>query len=304
MVTASQQTEVRIVFRYCRLGRSELDRIFSLAPEGISAANTVVSTQRDSTRYNAGSLADLIDSLQQANASGHLDVWDNLSQYAADAAGERLVNISMDSERVVVQVSGRDATWVHGQAARLVLLLEGAGGRKQDAALTSMNLRRLLIQSVLFATLMISVVAGAYIASPGTFMSQISGDGLKRQIGAFVGMVSWLVLAVISVVIVRRANRALLLPTTDAPQGSWWKRASNADKIALGGLAVAAFGLAIAAVTLGSDLTGDEEQPPSHSKSAPASTHAKFTPASMRGCDQSSPNGHWLWTSGEAGSPT
>jgi hypothetical protein len=268
MVTASQQTEVRLVFRYCRLGRSELDRIFSLAPEGIAAANTVVSTQRDSTRYSAGTLAELVDFVQQANASGNLDAWDNLSQKAADAAGERMVNISMDGERVIVQASGRDATWVHGQAARLELLLEGAGGRKQDHDLDKKNDKRNVLAFSLFLSMFLAVAAGSYVANPDGFMTQFSGDSLDRQYGGVAGLISWLIVALVGFVIVRRANRALLLPTAEAPQGSWWKRASNADRIALGGLAVAVLALAIAAMTLGSDLLGGDEQPPTDKKTS------------------------------------
>jgi hypothetical protein len=250
MTTASQQTEVRLVFRHCRLGRSELDRIFNLAPEGISAANAIVSTQRDSTRYSAGNLSDLIDSLQQSNAPGNLDLWDNLSLNAADTAGDRRVSIDMDGQQVVIQVSGRDATWVHGQAARLELLLEGAGGRKQDHAHSMKVDKNAMVACLLGLTMTIAMAAGGYIASPKTFMDQFSGNGMDRQVGGGVGALCWGVLALIGYWIVRRANRALLLPTGEAPHGSWWNRATSADRIALGGLVVATLGVVIAAVAL------------------------------------------------------
>jgi len=273
MTTASQQTEVRLVFHYCRLGRSELDRLFSLAPEGISIADAVVSTQRDSTRYSAGNLSDLIDSLQQSSASGNLDLWDNLSQHAADAAGDRRVSIDMDGKQVVVQVSGRDATWVHGQAARLELLLEGAGGRLQDHGRKKEGDKAALISSLLALTGLLAVGAGGYIASPRTFMRQFSSSAIDYQVGGAVGVICWCVLALIGYWLVRRANRALLLPTAEAPRGSWWNRATSADRIALGGLVVATLGVVIAAVTLGGDLAGEGKQAHSDGTTAPASAH-------------------------------
>ena len=273
MTTASQQTEVRLVFHYCRLGRSELDRIFSLAPEGISAASAVVSTQRDSTRYSAGNLSDLIDSLQQSSASGNLDLWDNLSQHAADTAGDRKVSIEMDGKQVVVQVSGRDATWVHGQAARLELLLEGAGGRLQDREREKRSDKAAMVVGLLALTMMLATAAGGYIANPKAFMRQFSSSAIDYQVGGGVGMFCWLILALIGYWLVSRGTRALLLPTAEAPRGSWWNRATSADRIALGGLVVATLGVVIAAVTLGGDLAGEGKQAHSDGTTAPASAH-------------------------------
>ncbi|MEU7431223.1 hypothetical protein AB0B07_10270 [Streptomyces sioyaensis] len=272
MTSMTQQTEVRHVFHGCRLGRSELDRLLNLAPEGIPAASASVSTQRDSTRYSAGTLADLVDSLHDANASGHLGTWNNLMQHAGDPGGDRKVTISIELERVVVQVSGRDATWVYGQAARLQLLLEAAGGRKpRGGFVQSLDSIK---WSHLFAGLsfLVCMVAGGYVMDPDQAIAMLSfkGDRLYQSLGQVAGGAVWGVFAALALTIINRANRAILRPTSDVPSGSWWHRASHADRIALGGLIVATLALLIAAATLGKDLGGDGKPAPAKERAATA----------------------------------
>ncbi|MEU2236145.1 hypothetical protein [Streptomyces vietnamensis] len=251
MSTATQQTEVRTVYVTCRLGKSELNRLFSLAPEGIPAAAVQISTQRDSTRYRAGNLTDLVDHVRNSNASGNLDDWDNIRLDAADATGDRKVAIHIDTGRVEVQASGIDATWVHGQAARIELLLKGAGGEIRNAP-QEMKTRRD------FALAGLTAIPSAYLTvyaagqavpeadrHPGSW-PQLAAQlvGIAIVVGTF-----WLARK-----IVRRVNRALLMPTAEVPHGSWWSRASNTDKIGLGSLAVAFLALIVAVLTLGKDL--------------------------------------------------
>ncbi|GBQ04466.1 hypothetical protein SSP531S_59630 [Streptomyces spongiicola] len=160
MSTATQQTEVRTVYITCQLGKSELSRLFNLAPEGIPAAAVIISTQRDSTRYSADTLADLTTHVGSSNASGNLNTWDNLQLDAADAAGDRKVNLKIDTERVEVQIAGTDATWVHGQAARIELLLKGAGGKiKRDHSTQKELKRQLKIMLLLLPNGVIQIVA-------------------------------------------------------------------------------------------------------------------------------------------------
>ncbi len=142
MSVPTQQTEVRAVYLGCRLGKSELNRLFSLAPEGIPIAAISVSTQRDGTRYSAVTLDDLVDHVRNSNASGNLDKWDNLALEAAGSSGDRKVSINIDTIRVETQVSGADATWVHGQAARIQLFLKGAGGRDERELSGAREMRR------------------------------------------------------------------------------------------------------------------------------------------------------------------
>ncbi|MGW0032091.1 hypothetical protein ACWDXD_19975 [Streptomyces sp. NPDC003314] len=252
MSVPTQQTEVRAVYVTCRLGKSELNRLFSLAPEGIPAAAVSISTQRDNTRYSAGALDDLVDHVRNSNASGNLDKWDNLALDAADGNGDRRVSINIDTERVETQVAGTDATWVHGQAARIQLLLKGAGGRenqefsvaREGRILGKIFLHSLLITAVLLLTVLI-------------FGPKPQPQLPNPEPTSFAPLVVLLFLFGvygIAFKIIRRANRALLLPTAEVPHGSWWSRASSTDKIALSALIVATGSFLVAAATLGKDL--------------------------------------------------
>jgi hypothetical protein len=252
MVAPTQHDEVRKVYVTCRLGKSELNRLFDLAPEGIPAASVSISTQRDSTRYSAGTLADLVDHVRNSNASGNLNAWDNLTLEAADNSGDRRIGISIDTERVEVQVSGRDATWVHGQAARLELFLKGAGGRLKREPETKKRAKELLRATLLSLPATAAVISATEIATPDDIKQpQLP---LQANIAPYVAMAIMLSVYWAGWKIINRANRALLMPTVEVPHGSWWSRASSADKIALGSLGIATLSLVVAAATLGKDL--------------------------------------------------
>ncbi|MEU1575428.1 hypothetical protein ABZ519_30575 [Streptomyces collinus] len=254
MVIPTQNDEVRRVYIRCRLGKGELNRLFSLTSEGIDAASTSVSTQRDSTRYSAGTLNDLIEHVRNSNASGNLDVWDNLMLEAANNTGDRKVSINIDNERVEVQLSGIDATWVHGQAARIELFLKGAGGQKKNEV-TSKKLRKEIPLALLGLIPPGAMLLGIYAVAPQTMKSTQSAEDKNAQLlGMFAGLIPAVLLLGIGFWIVRRANRAILAPTSEIPHGSWWFRASSADKIALGGLITATLSFFVALAALGSDL--------------------------------------------------
>lgn len=256
MAARTQNDEVRNVYVTCRLGKSELNRLFSLAPEGIAAASVSISTQRDSTRYSAGTLPDLVDHVLNSNASGNLDVWENLTLEAADNTGDRKISINIDTERVEVQVSGLDATWVHGQAARIELFLKGTGGEKKNNEEVVKDLRKALPAALVGALCLYgSMELGGQVLAPQAMKSTKSTED---QIAMILGMLAGaapLILAVIAASwIARRANRAVLKPTLEVPHGSWWSRASSADKIALSALIVATLSFFVALATLGKDL--------------------------------------------------
>ncbi|MGW3015750.1 hypothetical protein [Streptomyces longwoodensis] len=258
MASPTQHDEVRKVYITCRLGKGELNRLFNLAPEGIPAASVSISTQRNSTRYSAGKLSDLVDHVRNSNATGNLNDWENLALEAADSAGDRKVGIAIDAERVEVQVSGRDATWVHGQAARIELFLKATGGRPRRAPEErKRRIKAVLLLYLLAIPYMIAMLISLKIAAPKSFKpAASSGDSDSWQ-----GLVAILASSTIMMMVYwtgfklfNRANRALLKPTVEIPHGSWWSRSSSADKIALGSLVVAVLSVVVAAVTLGKDF--------------------------------------------------
>ncbi|MCX5367660.1 hypothetical protein OG613_31910 [Streptomyces sp. NBC_00015] len=254
-MAATQHDEVRKVYVRCRLGKSELNRLFSLACEGIPAVSISVSTQRDSTRYSAATLIDLIDHIRNSNASGNLDTWDNLSLEAADTTGSRKVNIKIDTERVEVQISGLDATWVHGQTARIELFLKGAGGQKKDQDVAKGMRKRLPVATVVAILPTAAMMVGGYALAPQAMKSTKSTqDQIAGAVGMLAGLLPLFLAGSIGYWIVLRTNRAVLKPTMEVPHGSWWSRASSADKIALAGLMVATLSFFVALAALGKDL--------------------------------------------------
>jgi hypothetical protein len=254
MSTATQQTEVRTVFLRCRLGKSELNRLFSLAPEGIPAASVVVSTQRDNTRYADATLTNLVDHVRNSNAAGNLDVWTNLTLEAADGAGDRRITVVIDTERTEVQVSGRDATWVHGQAARIELFLDGTGGETKSESPSGKFRARSLPLNIASLLLGIAIAAGISAVAPGVIEFASPKNTLKVLLGATIGTVPFFLAILALLAVLNRIDRAVLMPTMDIPHGSWWGRASNADKIALGSLVIATLSFFVALFTLGKDL--------------------------------------------------
>ncbi|MEU1490346.1 hypothetical protein ACFYPA_17460 [Streptomyces sp. NPDC005775] len=250
MSAPTQHDEVRTVYLRCRLGKSELNRLFNQAAEGISANSVVVSTQRDSSRYSANSLADLVDHVRSSNASGDLDAWGNLAFEADDGTGARKITIKADTERVEVQVSGHDATWVHGQGARIELLLKGADGRiAGDPAVREARKRSFLIAVLSFIASATAIFVG--IPFQKEQYPLVEFPLLWIQLGT---MAALLGLFAVSSKIIKRANRAVLAPTTEVSHGSWWSRASSADKIALSALVFTVGSFIIAAATLGKDF--------------------------------------------------
>ncbi|KOG13973.1 MULTISPECIES: hypothetical protein [Streptomyces] len=255
MSAPTQHDEARAVYHRCRLGKSELNRLFNLAPEGIAAAAVTISTQRNSTRYTANTLTDLVDHVRNSNAGGNLEKWENLSLEAADTAGDRKITISCDTERTEFQASGNDATWVHGQAARLERFLTDAGGEKKQEDgykfLRKQGPWMALFAIALYASMDLS---GRTLAPEVMKSTKSAAEQLKMTMALLVGAAPIALAWVLGHWIVRRANRALLQPTTDIPQGSWWSRATNADKIALAALGVGILSFFVALATLGKDL--------------------------------------------------
>lgn len=240
------------VFASCRLGHSELIRLFSLAPEGIPAANISVSTQRDSTRYRAGDLDELIDSLRDAHAVGDLDAWDNVMQVAQDSSADpdRRVSLTIGGERVEMRVTGRDETWVRGQAARIELFLRGTGGSRWSEPTTFLEDARDVVSSALSLVPFLAVLCSvSTLIDPDA--SAWSGWGtLRGNVAAFAGLAVAIGLSSLFTRVLGWANRAVLDVTGEVTHGSWWSRSSSTDKIALGGLVIAALSLGVTALSL------------------------------------------------------
>ncbi|MEU2721577.1 hypothetical protein [Streptomyces smyrnaeus] len=231
-----QQTEKRMVFKKCRLGRSELERIFAVAAEGIPADAVVISTQRDDTRFRHRTLEELVDLVQQAQVAGDRTRWTNV-QLAAVEGRQRYVTVSADLERAEIHLSGEDATWVYGQAARLELLLKGAGGVAAEK-------KRKKAPGEIFMLMFISVAL-----FNGLMLAGFVVTAQRPKAGEVATLVAIQVISGILLWGHQRSHRALLHVTAEAPPTAWWRRLTVME---LSGLAAAIGGVVAAAAAVAS----------------------------------------------------
>jgi hypothetical protein len=243
VTTPTQQTSKRLVFANCRLGRSELDRIFAVASEGIAATQVGVATQRHDTRYEAGSLADLIDSLAAANAPGDLNSLTNVTLHAEDDSSGRKAVITIDTERTVVVVEGADATWVLGQAARLEMLIRQSGGVLVTDD-TSARRPESMTAYLLSLSWVLTVAGGLW------FLDAVDPELGQRFGLTFIPLLFGPVLLFVLVArrYRRRANRPVLQVSGEVPRGSWWYRLSPGDRIVFVSVVVAGVGVLVTVI--------------------------------------------------------
>ncbi|WP_326730241.1 hypothetical protein [Streptomyces phaeochromogenes] len=226
---------MQMIYVECQLGRSDVDRLFAVALEGITPAVVQVSTQRDATRYTAANLGDLIASLEVANVGSLNGPWPNLALEANEASGTRRVKVAIDVERAEFDLSGSDQTWVFGQAARLQLLLNSVGGSR---AFTMENVpyREFLPGRILTVGWGIGAVfVGRVLYPPDPDLGMIIGFGCA--------VLSMFGLQALRTHYRRRANRPILLVNGEVERGSWWERLGVADRLTFVGAVVAAAGV-------------------------------------------------------------
>lgn len=238
MTSPTRETSVHHIYKECRFGRSDVDRLFALVIEGIPPGSVRISSQHHATLFTAGSLDDLISEITRANVPRPSDPWPNLSLDAHDPSGGRTVHVSIDSERTEVKFSGRDETWVRGQAARVRVLVASVGGwdAVEANSYTMKVLLRTLGRWARLAAAMMMLVALLHPLGPfGSLFTVAFGYfGVKV-------LVQWFS---------RRANRPVLLVNSEVPSGSWWSRMSMTDRIAFGTMALTGLGI-VAAVAVG-----------------------------------------------------
>lgn len=224
MSSPTQRTEKRLIFQNCQLGNTDLKKVFALAAEGTDPTSVEVSTQRNSTRYKASDLDGLIGSLNSANVGGDLKLWAYVLLEADDATGDRKVSLSVETRRVEFSVSGKDETWVLGQAARLQLFLEQAGGR-------------VVVDQKMSPWFYIITLGGAgWILGVIALTRDRGGKDVGRDFWIyamlptfgpiFLAMFAWMFFT-------SRAARPILRVTEDVARGSVWSRLNHANRIAL-----------------------------------------------------------------------
>ncbi|MGW2921844.1 hypothetical protein ACWDBF_28785 [Streptomyces angustmyceticus] len=252
---SNQQTDLRKVFYQCRLGQVDLERMFAMACEGIPAPNVQLSTVIGNTRFWESELATLV-SAAQASAPESNDKWSNISLEATSTSGEKVASISVDTDRTEFNFSGSDATWAHGQAARMEKFLVSRG-----AVASSPKYENKI--SLMFATFF---VAFAAFWLSGDWGNQTAEECISQakhaERNSVYGNITIAVLltiglsAVLFQVLRRRASRAQLRVDGPVANGSWWSRLSTAEKIAAAGVPIAFLATVGTAISAASDILG------------------------------------------------
>ncbi|MFF4430629.1 hypothetical protein ACFYZ4_15840 [Streptomyces sp. NPDC001513] len=240
MTLPSQQTEMRLLFYRCRIGRSDLDRIFGVASESIPAASVEFSTQMASTRYRQQTLADLVDAIQIANPAPISTAWGNLRLEASDDSLRRQVAVLIEEDRVSVELSGGDATWVYGQAARLREILGDLGG-SEDSRPSGMK------GAIAKGAVVAIFLFGYWIQIARTPRSEIKLLDMPLAVIASVVAIS----VVCNSLVQNWMDRAVLDVVDEVRRGFWWTRLTAALKVSV---ATAAAGVVAALAAIVSAL--------------------------------------------------
>jgi hypothetical protein len=236
MTPPTQQTEIRVVFYRCRIGRSDLDRIFGVAVEGISPDAITVSTQMDSTRYSQQTLEELISAIQVANPMPHSTAWSNLRLEATDESNRRRVKLLIEDDRVSVELSGEDPTWTYGQSARFREMLTALGGTEGSRPRGyAHNVFMACVATVFLTVYMVDIAR--------TPPSEIRI--LDRPIATIA--IALVIAFVCNSFLETWANQAALDVKGEVQRGSWWSRLSTTLKVSTI-TAVAGIVAAVAAV--------------------------------------------------------
>ncbi|MFE4610958.1 hypothetical protein ACFRK5_21830 [Streptomyces niveus] len=254
-MTINQQTDLRKVFYQCRLGKDDIEHMFSMAREGIAAPEIEVSTVAGHTRYWGESLSAVVANVQ-ASAPEVGENWSNLSLIAKTDAGERAVSISLEKERTVVDIAGTDATWVFGQGARLEKYLTSRGG---VASSPSYENRISLLFLAFFVGLGIFWFTrkdGVETVEECVRKTKEAADNQPYVNALFAFFLLAAILFCLYQALKRRASRAQLMVESNVNSGTWWARLSTAEKLAAIGVPIAALASLGALASAASDITG------------------------------------------------
>ncbi|WP_146238333.1 hypothetical protein [Streptomyces sp. Act143] len=252
---SGQQTNIRKVFYQCQLGKSDLGSLFAMACEGITEPQVKVSTTAGETLFWKPSLEELVENVHRDAPEVHGD-WANLTFQADSSSQEKGVKISIDKEQTEVNFLGSDATWAHGQMARVEKVLVSRG------AVFSSPRYENIITFVLHAFFL---ALGAFFLIRGVDDETVA-DCVERAKNASRNDVFFNVFMTVAFsfgllfpffqLLKRRASRARLKVDADVSRDSWWSRLSNGEKIAAAVVPLTALGALGTVATAAHNLWG------------------------------------------------
>ncbi|MGW3713952.1 hypothetical protein ACWDN6_27770 [Streptomyces albogriseolus] len=239
-------TSSRFQFYTYRVGRSQLDRLFSIAAEGFAPDVIKFETERSGTRLIRSTLEELVSAVAESSLPGDPNIWENLTFRAVNT--ENHIFIMINELSFSASVSGPDATWVHGQTARLKAIIQPIAGETQPWQLRHRRAGK------------IGMVAGLLIALSTLITLRASNEeaGIAETISAATTMGSLVALLVFLIGTSGKGKKRTQLSVTDEVSDTkWWQELSVSEKIALGGLAVAALAAVAASLSAYADVWGD-----------------------------------------------
>ncbi|MEU9959460.1 hypothetical protein [Streptomyces sp. NPDC050982] len=214
-----------------KLGRAQLDRLFTLATEGFDPTHVTFETMQHQTLLRRGSLEDLVqavDSLSPERGNGR---WENLTFEAQDDS--RRVLIQFERPAVTLWTSGTDAIWAHGQAARIRAHLEAGGAVPRDPVAVRNRWERALM--LVISAGMTAVLLWAFLlASAEQVRSYLWFLMGPLMVGALCGVGS----ATMDPTFGWR-HGSFLNVSGEVTRSSWWEDQKLSNKIAMGALAAA-----------------------------------------------------------------
>ncbi|MFJ2392640.1 hypothetical protein ACIOTI_07825 [Streptomyces sp. NPDC087843] len=252
---SGQQTDLRKVFYQCRLGKSDLERMFSMACEGIPLPEVKVSTIVGNTRFWKTTLPDLVVAVRNGAPELNAD-WTNLSLEAVTPSQERGVQITIDRDRTEVNVSGSDTTWAFGQIARIENFLVSRGAVSSSPRYENM---------IMLISIMFLLILGAFLLVNGVDDQSVA-ECVRQAKAAHRNDVifnismpvlfSFGLLFPFYQILKRRALRAQLKVDAEVSIGSWWSRLSAGDRIAAVGIPLTLLATVAAIISTANDVWG------------------------------------------------
>ncbi|MEV5463066.1 hypothetical protein [Streptomyces sp. NPDC002788] len=238
-------TSNRFEFYTYRVGRSHLDRLFSIATEGFPPNRISFETERSGTRLTRSTLEELVSAVAASSLPGDPNAWENLS-FNAYGDGKD-ISIDINHHWFRASVSGPDATWVHGQAARLKAIVESTAGEIRPWELRHRRAAKIGFSAGVLTALSTLIILRASQEKPG-MEETVTG---ATTMGAFIAFLVWIIGTA-----GKGKKRTHLSATEELSDAKWWQDLSVTEKIALGGLGVTAVAAIAASLSAYADVWG------------------------------------------------
>ncbi len=238
-------TTSRFEYRTYKVGRSLLDRVFAVASEGAGEGRLEFSTTRNGTTLQRGTLEELVSAVADSPTPGDPEIWDNLDFSSRTDAGS--VSIDIHERWLSVTVRGSDATWVHGQAARIRALLDPVADEERPWEKQHRTAIKIAVSAGIVALVSSFLVLREFDKSASVGELLLSSFTTASFV---IGIFMWLG------TLGKTRQNGFLNVVGEVSDTGWWKGLSTTEKVSFGAL-IATFVAAIGTLASAySDLWG------------------------------------------------